>query len=233
MADSIRSDDEGPRAPEGHLWDYVHVVLRRRTLVLAVFLAVACAAAVRSFLTRPVYQATAQVLIERVDPNVLSFKDVTEEKAGGGIDDYYQTQYKLLQSRTLARHVVETGGPAQRPGARRAAHAGGDRGAARDAPPAARPRWRASSTPSSAACACSRCATAAWSASSFEAFRPELAAQAANALSKALHPAGARPALGHVGRGGGVARHADRRAAQEGRRAGRAHALRSSTRTAS
>ena len=65
------------------------------------------AAATRSFLTKPVYQATAQILIEKQEPNVLNFQGVTDQKAGFGIDDYYQTQYKLLQSRSLARSVIQ------------------------------------------------------------------------------------------------------------------------------
>jgi len=92
---------------ETHLWDYLHVLLQRRRLVVAVFTAVVAVAALRTFLTRPVYEGTVQLLIEKTDPNVLSFKGVTEERAGFGIDDYYQTQYKLLQSRSLARRVVE------------------------------------------------------------------------------------------------------------------------------
>jgi succinoglycan biosynthesis transport protein ExoP len=98
---------EPAQAAESHLWDYVHVLLRRRRLIVAVFAAIVVAATLRSFLTEPVYQGTAQLLIEREDPNVLSFKGVTEERSGYGIDDYYQTQYKLLQSRSLARRVVE------------------------------------------------------------------------------------------------------------------------------
>ncbi len=91
--------------PEGaHLWEYVHVVLRRRRLVLAVAVGIFALATLRSFLTRPVYEGTAQVLIERADPNVLSFKEVAQIDAAR--DDYYQTQYKLLQSRSLARRVL-------------------------------------------------------------------------------------------------------------------------------
>ena len=184
MAENIRSDDEGPRPPEGHLWDYVHVVLRRRTLVLAVFVAVACAAAVRSFLTRPVYQATAQILIERVDPNVLSFKGVTEEKAGGGIDDYYQTQYKLLQSRTLARHVVETNGLLADP------ELGGPRTPEQVAALIASAPGRSPEMEGVVDAFLGRVRVQPVRNSrlvsvSFEAFRPELAAAAANALSKA------------------------------------------------
>ncbi len=97
---------------ESHLWDYVHVLLRRRQVVLAVFAAVVALATLRTLLTRPVYEATAQLLIEKQNPQVLNFQGVTEERAGSGIDDYYQTQYKLLQSRSLARRVdPEYGGP--------------------------------------------------------------------------------------------------------------------------
>jgi succinoglycan biosynthesis transport protein ExoP len=91
--------------PESHLWDYVHVLLRRRRLVLGVFFGVLTLVTLRTLLMRPVYQSAAQILIERTDPTVLSFKEVSQVDAGR--DDYYQTQYRLLQSRSLAQRVIE------------------------------------------------------------------------------------------------------------------------------
>jgi succinoglycan biosynthesis transport protein ExoP len=91
---------------ETHLWEYVHVVLRRRNLVLVAFLAIVALTTVKTLLTQPVYEGVTSVLIERADPNVLSFKEVQQAEAGR--DDYYQTQYKLLQSRSLARRTIET-----------------------------------------------------------------------------------------------------------------------------
>jgi succinoglycan biosynthesis transport protein ExoP len=91
---------------ESHVWDYIHIVLRRRRTVLAVFVGVAALATLRTLLTRPVYEATAQILIERSDPAVLSFKEVAQVDAAR--DDYYQTQYALLRSRSLAERVIET-----------------------------------------------------------------------------------------------------------------------------
>ena len=115
---------DAPQTAESHLWDYVHVLLRRRRMIVAVFAAIVGVAATRSFLTKPVYRATAQLLIERDAPNVLSFQGVTaENKTGTGIDDYYQTQYKLLQSRSLAGRAIaqlnllndpEYGGPREK-----------------------------------------------------------------------------------------------------------------------
>ena len=52
------------------------------------------------------YQATARILIEKNDPHVLSFQKVFE---GNPADqDYYQTQLKILQSRSLAENVIKT-----------------------------------------------------------------------------------------------------------------------------
>lgn len=106
MAASDNEFESLPQQPERHVLEYLDVVLRRKALVLAVFLAVASYFAVRSFMTQSVYQATAQILIDRDKQNVLSFKEVTE--VDNARDDYYQTQYKLLQSRSLARRVVES-----------------------------------------------------------------------------------------------------------------------------
>jgi len=66
---------------EDHLWDYLAVVLRHRKFALAIFLTATAVATIRTLLTRPVYMATAQILIEREKSNVLNFKDVTEVDA--------------------------------------------------------------------------------------------------------------------------------------------------------
>lgn len=96
---------QGQDQEQPHLWEYIHLILRRRRLVLAVFLGITALAAIRSLLIRPVYQATTQILIERDTPSVLSFKEVAQVDAAR--DDYYQTQYKLLQSRALVQRVID------------------------------------------------------------------------------------------------------------------------------
>jgi polysaccharide biosynthesis transport protein len=97
--------DPDQTAGERHLWDYLHVLIRRRTVVLAVFSLIVTLATVRTLMTQPVFEGTTSILIERTNPNVLDFKDVAQTETR--LDDYYQTQYKLLQSRVLARQVVE------------------------------------------------------------------------------------------------------------------------------
>ena len=53
---------------------YLQIVYRRRYIVTTVFLAVVLSAALYTFTAVRVYEGTAQILIERVNPNVVSFQ---------------------------------------------------------------------------------------------------------------------------------------------------------------
>jgi capsular exopolysaccharide synthesis family protein len=88
-----------------HLQDYWNVLRRRRGLVFAVLALVLGVAAARLAISRPVYEAAAQILIERQLPSVFDFEK--NPRATEAWEDFYQTQYRLLQSRLLARKVVE------------------------------------------------------------------------------------------------------------------------------
>lgn len=89
---------------EIHLKDYLKVLLKHRWTVLACFVIIVTVVTVKTFKQTPVYQATAQLQIERDDPNVLDIEKVMELDASQS--DYYQTQYKILKSRSLARGVI-------------------------------------------------------------------------------------------------------------------------------
>jgi capsular exopolysaccharide synthesis family protein len=86
---------------------YLRVLLRYRVMIAAVFVSILALAVLKSHTTRPRYKAEAQILIERENPTILMFKGVADVNERGWADDYYQTQYKLLQSRSLARAVIE------------------------------------------------------------------------------------------------------------------------------
>lgn len=94
-----------PSAPALHLRDYWHVVLRRRWLALAVLAVVLSAGVARVLLVTPLYRATSQLLIEHQAPDPLDFEK--NPRAAEVWDDFYQTQYRLLQSRLLARKAVQ------------------------------------------------------------------------------------------------------------------------------
>jgi capsular exopolysaccharide synthesis family protein len=100
----------GRSRTEPHLLDYLRVVVRRRHVALAAFLIVSLAAAVYSFTVTPIYEGRVQLLIEADDPNVIDFQQVTSGEMNANTlsrQDYYQTQYRLLQSRSLARKTID------------------------------------------------------------------------------------------------------------------------------
>lgn len=80
---------------------YLEVLLRRRWIVAAVALVVFTTTALVTVRTRAVYQASVLLIIEKErggGPQSVS----TVESSN---DDYYQTQYRLLQSRSLLEKV--------------------------------------------------------------------------------------------------------------------------------
>ena len=60
--------------------------------------------AVYTFTATPIYQATARIVIEKENPNLVSIQEVMAVDATGS--DYYQTQYKIIESRAVAREVI-------------------------------------------------------------------------------------------------------------------------------
>ena len=90
---------------EVHLLDYVRVLHKRRWTALTAFLVVAVSVSVYTFTAIPIYEARVQILIEKENANVVTFKEAFEQNQL--TDDYYQTQYKILQSRALARRTMD------------------------------------------------------------------------------------------------------------------------------
>ena len=84
---------------------YLAMLHKRRGIVVTCFLVSLSVAVLYNYTTRPVYQATTQILIDRDTPDVLPNKELVDLVQGG--TDYYQTQYQLLRSRTLAERAVE------------------------------------------------------------------------------------------------------------------------------
>jgi succinoglycan biosynthesis transport protein ExoP len=87
-----------------HLTDYLKVLHRRRWTALTVFVVIVLAVSVYTFTSTPIYSAKVQILIEKENANIVTFKEAFEQNQV--TDDYYQTQYKILQSRALARRTI-------------------------------------------------------------------------------------------------------------------------------
>ena len=93
---------------EINLIDYWNVLVRRRWVVCTAVMVLVITVTVGSFLISPTYQAICTLQIEREVPNVLTFQQV--QPVGYdymSYNDFYQTQYRLLSSRNVARKAMQ------------------------------------------------------------------------------------------------------------------------------
>src|SRR5438552_4687928 len=88
-----------------HLLDYWHLILKRRWTVLTTLLVVFLTVAIGTFKAAPVYSGTVMLELNPEPPNVLNFKEVLQID-NQDVDSYRETQFRVLQSRTLAERVV-------------------------------------------------------------------------------------------------------------------------------
>ncbi len=87
-----------------HVLERLQVLRRRRFVVCLCLSAVALVALVGSYLQVPLYRATATLQIERQTPDILSMGDIARvDYNWAAYSDFYQTQYKILESEAVAR----------------------------------------------------------------------------------------------------------------------------------
>lgn len=94
------------REEEIDLREYLRVILKRRWTVITVFTVILITVTIHVFTATPIYEATTRLIIDRENPNVVSIQEVMAVDASG--TDYYQTQYKIIESRTVAREVIRS-----------------------------------------------------------------------------------------------------------------------------
>ncbi len=87
------------------LRDYMRVLIKRKWLVISVVVGIFVAVLVASLRQTPVYEAVGQIVINKADSNLISFKDsvpVVEYSDQGDLD----TEVRVLQSDLLALQVI-------------------------------------------------------------------------------------------------------------------------------
>lgn len=104
---SKRSRPDGLAGVEVQFLHYVRVLYKRRWTACTAFVVVVLILAVYLLTATPIYEASTRLLIEAEKQNVVTFKPVLEEE-NAPADAYFQTQYKLLESRALAAKTIET-----------------------------------------------------------------------------------------------------------------------------
>lgn len=94
-----------PESPAPPLSLYLKVLRDRWRIVVTVFVVTLTSAVVFTSRQAVIYQAVATVLIEPEAPKVVNITEVTRDP--GGSQEYYSTQYKVLQSRPVVEAVIQ------------------------------------------------------------------------------------------------------------------------------
>jgi capsular exopolysaccharide synthesis family protein len=98
----------GQQPPEErHLLDHVRVVYKRRWVAIPVFLLIVIVGTLNAARQTPIYRARTQLMIEKDSPSVATLDQMFQSQDGWSNDEFYQTQYRILQSRTLAKRTLD------------------------------------------------------------------------------------------------------------------------------
>jgi capsular exopolysaccharide synthesis family protein len=99
------------RPAEIHLRDRLSVFYRYRYVAVLAFLVVLIAAGLRAYSQTPMYRASVRLLIDLEDERSLAMEGVSTSTTNPAYlqdpEPYFQTQYRILTGRDLARRVVE------------------------------------------------------------------------------------------------------------------------------
>ena len=92
-----------PREP--HLLDYLIILRKHQWLIATFLLTLVTVVTIASFKMKPIYQSTARVEVDKESQNTLPFQGVTYDEYVD-MDNYIETQVKILQSETLALQTI-------------------------------------------------------------------------------------------------------------------------------
>ena len=85
--------------------EYLWIFYKHRWAILTFFVIVVTLTFIFNIIAQPEYRASTKILIEKENPNIVDFKEIYAIDATS--QEFYQTQYSLLESRFIAREVIE------------------------------------------------------------------------------------------------------------------------------
>jgi capsular exopolysaccharide synthesis family protein len=94
---------ESDEAP--HLLDYWRILRKRRWTVVTIFVVLFVVVLIGTVRQTPIYRAQATLQIDKDNPQILSFQEIFQLSSDS--DEYLETQYKILQSHSLAMRVID------------------------------------------------------------------------------------------------------------------------------
>jgi polysaccharide biosynthesis transport protein len=97
------AQDTSPDRP--NLRQYWRTVQKRRSTVLSIVLVAFTVAAIATWKQKPVYRAESLLEIQKENTNIPTVEELFQLENVS--DNYLETQYKILQSETLARRVID------------------------------------------------------------------------------------------------------------------------------
>jgi polysaccharide biosynthesis transport protein len=98
------AEDEG----QVHFLDYWRVLVKRRWTILTFTFVVVAITAIATWKASPTYRATIKIQIDPEQSNLLPFKETADMGSNyAQSQEYLQTQFKVLESQTLAARVIQ------------------------------------------------------------------------------------------------------------------------------
>ena len=98
----------GQASHETNLLDYLIVLRKHQWMILTFLLLVVTIVTIASFKMKPVYVASARVEVDPEASNTLPFQDSSSFEEYVDLDNYIETQSKIIQSQTLAMDTIRT-----------------------------------------------------------------------------------------------------------------------------
>ena len=105
--------DLSPREP--HLYDYLLILRKHQWLIVSFLLAVVTIVTIATFRMQAVYVATARIEIDPSNANILPFQGMDPYGYEMDLENYIETQSKILTSETLALQTIRSSGLGARP----------------------------------------------------------------------------------------------------------------------
>ena len=104
----ISAIELSPREP--HLYDYLLILRKHQWLILTFLVAVVTIVSVATFRMQPVYVATAKLEIDRENTNILPFQGANSYDYEIDLENYIETQSRILTSETMALETIRNMG---------------------------------------------------------------------------------------------------------------------------
>jgi succinoglycan biosynthesis transport protein ExoP len=89
-----------------HLYDYLLILRKHQWLILSFLVAVVTFASIATFRMKPIYVASAKLEIDRESTNILPFPGADPYDYEMDLDNYIETQSRVLMSETMALQTI-------------------------------------------------------------------------------------------------------------------------------